>query len=384
MPHSLRSPRLSLRRQKMTKVMNIISDTNIGGAGRVLINYMKYYDSEKYELSVVMPKGSKLKEPLTALGAVIYEVDGIGDRSISREGVKELKKVIKRANPDIVHTHGALSGRIAGRQCGKKVIYTRHSAFPVPTYLKKGPGRWLNKLVNEHYADRIIAISNAAAQNLTDSGISPDLIDTMMNGVEPVARVTGKELAAARRLCRVADGEFVLGILARIEDYKGHMDILSAVKRLSDEGRKVVLVIAGTGSYEGEVWAKAQMLGLQNVVFLGFVEDVAPVLSVLDLQLNASWGTETSSLSILEGFSMGLPAIVSDYGGNPSLVDDGVNGYIFPVHDDAALADRIRELMDSPEKLKKMGEEARKIYLERFTGESFARSIENVYEKVLR
>lgn len=368
----------------MTKVMNIISDTNIGGAGRVLINYMKYYDGENYDISVAMPRNSKLKKPLGDLGARIYEVDGIAEKSMSLEAIKTLKDVIRRENPDIVHTHGSLSGRIAAKQCGKKVIYTRHSAFPVKSYMKKGPGRWANKLINEHYADRIIAVSPAAAENLTDSGISPRLIDTMMNGVEPVMRIDPESAKELKKEYRIGEGDFTMGILARIEDYKGHMDILNAVKRLRDEGRSVKLIIAGTGSYEGEVWARTHELGLgDSVIFAGFVTDVAPLLSIFDVQLNASWGTETSSLSILEGFSMSLPAIVSDYGGNPCLVDDGVNGYIFPVHDDKALADRIGELMDSPEKLSKMGQEARRIYLERFTGESFARHIEDIYKKVL-
>lgn len=61
----------------MLKVMNIISDTNIGGAGRVLINYLKYRDKENFDVSVALPRGSKLKEPLETLGSVVYEVDGI-------------------------------------------------------------------------------------------------------------------------------------------------------------------------------------------------------------------------------------------------------------------------------------------------------------------
>lgn len=364
--------------------MNIISDTNIGGAGRVLINYMKYYDRENYSISVALPRGSELVKPLSELGAKIYEVDGIADKSLDMKSIGLLKTVIGLENPDIVHTHGSMSGRIAGRQMGKKVIYTRHSAFPVKSYMKKGPVRLLNKLINEHYADRIIAVSPAAAENLTDSGISPKLIDTMMNGVEPVERVDEETCRKLREQFGIKDGDFTVGILARIEDYKGHMDILNAVKRLKDEGRPIKLIIAGTGSYEGEVWAKVQTLGIDDsVVLAGFVSDVAPVLSILDVQLNASWGTETSSLSILEGFSMSLPAIVSDYGGNPCLVDDGVNGYIFPIHDDKTLADRIAELMDSPKKLQKMGDEARRIYLERFTGEKFAQRIEEIYRKTL-
>ena len=150
----------------MIKVLNIISDMNIGGAGRVIINYMKYADRSKFDVAVALPKGSALAGPLRALDTRLYEVEGIADKSLDFAAIGQLKKVIKEAEPDIVHTHGSMSGRIAGRQCGKTVIYTRHSAFPVSPRLKKGMGRWLNKTVNHHYADRIIAISPATAEFL--------------------------------------------------------------------------------------------------------------------------------------------------------------------------------------------------------------------------
>lgn len=369
----------------MIKVMNIISDSNIGGAGRVLINYMKYCDRANFDVSVALPEGSDLIAPLRALDTRVIELKGIAEKSLSLGALKELKKTIRTEKPDIVHTHGSMAGRMAARECGALVIYTRHSAFPVPGYLKKGPGRLINKLVNEHYADRIIAVSPAAAQNLTDGGISAKLIDTMMNGVEPVTRSPQEVVDALRRDWSIDDGEFTAGIVARIEDYKGHDDILDAVKILRDEGRPIKLIVAGTGGYESEVKRRTDELGLtDSVVFLGFVQDVAPVLSALDVQLNASWGTETSSLSVLEGFSMSLPAIVSDYGGNPCLVDDGMNGLLFKTRDAKKLAGCLRKVMDDPALLKKMGENARDIYLERFTGESFARRVEAVYDKTVK
>lgn len=368
----------------MIKILNIISDTNIGGAGRVLINYMKYCDKSRFKVYVALPKGSELITPLRELGAGIYEIDGMIDKSLDFSAIRKLKKVIRNIAPDIVHTHGSMSGRIAGRECGCRVIYTRHSAFPVKSYIKKGPGRLLNKIINEYYADRIIAVSPAAAENLTDGGISEKLIDVMMNGVEPVARRTDDEYTALRERYNIADDDFVIGILARIEDYKGHTDILDAVKRISDSGRHIKLIIAGTGGYEEEVRRKASELGVKdNVIFAGFIKDVSDVLSILDVQINASWGTETSSLSVLEGFSMGLPAIVSDYGGNPCLVDDGVNGFLFPKRNAEFLADKLLLVMDDRKLLAEMGKNARKIYLERFTGQSFAARIEEIYIKTL-
>ena len=155
---------------------------------------------------------------------------------------------------------------------------------------------------------------------------------------------------------------FTAGILARIEPYKGHLHIVEAAQQLKGEGRKLQVLIAGTGGYEEELRGEVSRRGLEDTVFfLGFQSDVAPVLSVLDVQLNASYGTETSSLSILEGMSMGLPAVVSSYGGNPWLIDDGEDGLIFPNRDSAV-----------------------EIFHRRFTGQIFAKNVEQVYLDLLK
>lgn len=369
----------------MIRVLNIVSDTNIGGAGRVLLNYLQYADRSQFHTMVAVPRGSLLKEPLEQVGAEVFEVDGIADRSYDKNDVKLLKDLIDRTEPHIVHTHGALSGRIAGRQCGKVVLYTRHSAFPVSAKLKYPPGRWVNKLLNEHYSDHIIAVSPAAAENLTDAGISPKRITTMMNGVAPVARCSDEECAALRKQWGVEEDDFVLGILARLEPYKGHMDIVEAAKILADGGRKFKILVAGNGTFEAEVKARVDELGLNDYVkFLGFLTDVRGFLSVLDVQLNASYGTETSSLSILEGFSMGLTAVISDYGGNPWLVTDGDNGLMFPTRNSKKMAECIGRVMDEPETLKKLSVRAKEVFHERFTGEIFAKNIENVYLETLK
>ncbi len=368
----------------MIRVLNVISDSNVGGAGRVLLNYLRYADREQFETLIAVPRGSLLKEPLAKAGGKVYEVDGLAERSYHKDDVKTLEKLIDELSPDIVHTHGALSGRIAGRRRGKAVVYTRHSVFPVPAKLRYPPGRWLNKLINEHYADHIIAVSPAAAQNLTDAGISPKKITVILNGVAPVARIPEPERAALRETLGITPDEFTAGIAARIEPYKGHLLIVEAAERLRAEGRRFKILVAGTGSYEGELKREVERRSLSDtVLLLGFRGDVDAILSILDVQLNASWGTEATSLALLEGMSMGLASVVSDYGGNPWLVKDGDNGFVFPSGDSGALARALARAMDEPETLEKMKRRASEVFNERFTGETFARSIENVYRNTL-
>ena len=367
----------------MIKVMNIISDTNIGGAGRVLLNYVKYYNRDEFDVSVAVPRGSALVPRLKALGVRTLELDIDGDRSFDRAAVPVLKQAIDKEMPDIVHTHGSLSGRIAARRSGRHVIYTRHCAFPVKSYMKHGPGNWLNRCLNLHYADRVIAVGDAAKESLVESGIPVKYIDVMMNGCEKLPEATPDERLRYRSKWGISEDDFVIGILARIEIYKGHDDILDAIKILISQGEKIRFLVAGSGDYEQQLRKRAEKeLPPGTVIFTGFIDNVAEVISAMDVQINASYESETSSLSVIEGMSAGIPAIVSDCGGNPLLIDDGVNGYIFKMRDSESLAGCIKRLMNDRDLLERMSRDAVKIYEERFTVKSFADKVEAVYRKV--
>ena len=369
----------------MTEVLNILTDSNIGGAGRCLTNYLKYCDRSRFSVKVVLPQGSALKEDVLALDTPVIEAGGIAERSFSLPAIGALKKIIRAEQPDIVHTHGSLSGRIAARQCGAKVVYTRHSAFPVPPYLKKGPGHILYGALSSHYADEIIAVSPATAQNLTDSGIPEEKITVMMNGVEPLRRSSEADCAALRGRLGLPNSVFTAGILARLEPYKGHMLLLDAAKALMDEGRDFRILIGGKGPEEQNIQEAIVRLGLsEKVLFLGFVQNVPEVLSILDVQLNCSYCTEASSIALIEGMSLGLATVASDYGGNPWQVDDGVTGLLFESGSSQALGRQLKTLMDDPALLRQMQSNAYAAYQARFTGEIFARNIETVYTKAIK
>ena len=370
----------------MIRVLNIISDTNIGGAGRVILNYLRYTDKTRFETMVAIPKGSLLKQPLDEVGVTVYEVDGLADRSFHMDDVKTLRALIKQVKPDLVHTHGALSGRIAARFSGVPVVYSRHSAFPVPAKIKYPPGRWANKLVNEFFADHIIAVSPATRDNLTEGGISEKKITVVMNGVAPVGRTDSAARSALKAELEIPEDAYVFGILARIEDYKGHLYLVSAARELKERGyTNFRVLIAGTGDFEQDVRDAVVVCGVSDVVqMLGFRSDVKELLNICDCQLNASYGTEATSMALLEGMSLGLPSVVSDYGGNPWLVEHGVNGLVFPSKDSHALCDCMEQIMTGEDRGARMGRKAREIFEEGFTGEVFARNTEKVYLRVLK
>ena len=79
----------------MIKVVNVISDTNIGGAGKCVLTFLKYYDKADIDLTVVVPRGSLLIPEIEKLGARYIETDGIADKSLGRDGIAKLKKIFR-------------------------------------------------------------------------------------------------------------------------------------------------------------------------------------------------------------------------------------------------------------------------------------------------
>lgn len=366
------------------KIIEVSSDTNIGGAGKCLLTLLENFDYEQFEVKTILPKNSLLKPHMEKLGAEVIEVDGIADKSLDFKAVKELKEIFKREKADLVHTHASMSARIAAKQLGIKVIYTRHSVFEPPKKISQGIGKMINGAVNNAFADGIIAVAEAARENLTKTGVSDKKIKVILNGVDGLEKPSEAEIAKSKERFGVKDGEKVVSIVARLEDIKGHEYFIEAADAILKRGANVKFFIAGTGSYENTLKEKVKSLNLEDrVIFTGFISDVDKLMSITDIQANASYGTEATSLALLEGMSLGIPAVVSDFGGNPGVIKDGVNGFIVPKQNSAKLADGIEKLLLDEELYKKLSEGAVEIFKNTFTAKAMTRNTENYYTEII-
>lgn len=366
----------------MKKIIEVSSDTNIGGAGRCLLILLKELDRSKFDPIALIPKNSLLKPRIEELGVRVIEIDGMADKSLDWSSISKLKKIFKEEKADLIHAHASMSARIAGIMAGCKVVYTRHSVFDPPAKISKGIGKIINGAINNFFAHRIIAVAEAAKENLTKTGVSEKKIDVILNGVYPVQKSV--ETEALRERFGISDGAKVVSIIARLEDIKGHDYFIEAADILLKKGYNAKFVIAGTGSYMEHLKEKVSDLGRESdIIFTGFISDVDKLMSITDIQANASYGTEATSLSLLEGMSMGIPAVVSDFGGNPGVISHGQNGFIVKQKNSVELADAIEKLLKDEALYEKMSQESVKIFGEKFTAQVMTKNTEAVYLKVL-
>ena len=365
----------------MIKVVNIITDSNIGGAGKCVLIYAENHNRNEVELSVIIPKNSLLKKELERLNISTYEADFIADKSFSLKGIFSLIKIIKNIKPDVVHTHGSMSGRIAAKLLGiKKIIYTLHCVYEPSGFMKSFPGKVINKIVAALFSTDIIAVAQAAKDNLTAVGIPDKKINVVLNGISPLERLSNEQKQIQRKRFNVEEGQKVVSIIARLESVKGHKYFIDAVKILREKGCKDKFIVAGVGSFENEIKEYAKSSGV-DVEFVGFLNDIHNLVAVTDISANASYGTEATSISLLEGMSLGIPAVVSDYGGNPGVIKDGINGFLFPCKNSVKMAEKLEILLNDEGLYGKMQENSLDIFNKTFTADIYARNIEKIYMK---
>ena len=205
-----------------------------------------------------------------------------------------------------------------------------------------------------------------------------------MNGVEGLKDADEAEKTQLRKRFGINEGEKVVSIVARLEDIKGHKYFVEAADEILKSGINAKFFIAGTGSYENEIKAQIERLGLEDkVIMTGFISDVDKLMSITDVQANASYGTEATSLALLEGMSIGIPAVVSDFGGNPGVIKDGVNGFVVPKKNSEQLAAALKKLLSDDALYKKLSDGSREIFKETFTAAAMTRNTENLYTAVL-
>jgi glycosyltransferase involved in cell wall biosynthesis len=176
------------------------------------------------------------------------------------------------------------------------------------------------------------------------------------------------------------DGAIVVGIVARLERWKGQEIFLRAAARLAADPRLRFVVVGGPilgweGDYPDELEQLAHELAIDDrTVFTGHRDDPLRWLDALDVVVNASFG-EPFGLSVVEAMALGKPVVATAAGGPAETIVDGVSGVLVPVGDDAALAAALRMLIDDPELAAKLGAQAAEraeAFDERRTAEAFA------------
>ena len=143
-------------------------------------------------------------------------------------------------------------------------------------------------------------------------------------------------------------------------------------------------LIVGDGTLRAELEDLAQRLGIfDKVIFTGYVKDTALLLNAADINVISS-DSEAMSLAILEAMSVGKPTIATAVGGNPEIVQSGVNGILVGASDSASLAEAMVKMMKNQEFYSMCSQNAEVMFREKFKAETMVQNLEKFYEEAAK
>lgn len=231
-------------------------------------------------------------------------------------------------------------------------------------------------------ADRIRVVSEEIRKTVVEHGIdetkvfvSPSRCDTEIFDVTKYS----KEIEVLKQKLGYTSDNVILVFVGRLIQAKDVESILKALEIVSKEHKELRLLIVGDGPLKIELESQVNELDINRFVhFYGAVNynEVPRMLAVGDIFVSPSLD-EGMPRSVLEAMSMGLASVVTPVGGNPEIIDDGLNGFFVEVKSPEQIAEKISYLLENPQTLKKIRMNARTKIVEKYEFkkciESFAR-----------
>jgi len=328
----------------------------------------------------------------------------------SRTAAKKMEELLKDFHPDVVHLHNIyhhISPSILPvlKRHHIPVIMTLHDYKLIsPNYrlfdrgqiceCVKG-GKFYNCIKHKCVFNEFLPSLGATIEmylhqwlkiyeNNVDLYIAPSqfLKDKMVEfGQDAKKIVVLPNFINLHTTTTLALGNYLL-YTGRLVEEKGLITLLDAAKLIPE----VPIHIMGTGPLHNALFNKITLEQINNVKLLGYKsgDEWQRELDNARAYVLPSIWYENHPISILEASSRGKITFASKVGGLPEIITDGVDGMLFTMGDAEELANKVKSVWNNDNKLKQMGEAAKKRVQEQNNPEKYYQKILEIYERVIR
>jgi glycosyltransferase involved in cell wall biosynthesis len=366
-------------------ILYIFAALPVGGAEQVLVTEVAGLDKNRYRplVSVISEKGP-IGEMIETMGIPVFPLFRMKKKQFDFGIISELKAIMRQEKVSLVHTHlydGGKYGRLAARLAKvPAIIHTVHNI-----YVKRRPKyHWINRGLS-FFTDRIIAVSGAVKESVVYyDHIPPEKVQVLYNGIDFSQADPSGNRGEIRSAMGIKTDEVAIGVVARLEEQKGHKVFLEALSLIPHLMADLKVLFVGDGKLRLALEAETQKRGLSDrVIFLGTRKPIFPILEALDLfVLPSLW--EGFSLALLEAMGMGLPVIATRVGGAEEVITSGQNGFLIPPGEPKTLAGSIQEFLSHRDLFRQMARRGQEAVREDFSKERHLSLLQDLYQEVLK
>ncbi len=381
--------KVDLRKREQGKISFVIFNHSgvVGGGEKSNLLLLKNLDRSKFDPIVIFPKGPYeefVRETKTKYDVLNIYLLRFRTLPLYIFSLIKLFLKLRRSNPRFIYCNSIQSshwGAPLGFLLGKPVIVHFRD-------WNVGLGsRFILRLFPSYFA---IANSKAVRRKMLEENyMGENKSLTVYNAVDASEFCPGEKYNSFRKKYKFSRNDFLIGIIGRIDVWKGHLDLIEAAGLLKSVVENIRVVVVGDDSWTKDarfitkLKDKIKKLGLQDkVTFTGFQKDIPMVLRSLDLVVIPSRNEPFGRL-IIESIAVGTPVIGARTGGMPEIIGERKLGFLFKSGDSRDLARVMREVYEKRYMLKSfIKAEAEKVKKD-FLPTTYSSKIQIIFEKVL-
>lgn len=328
------------------RVVQLITGLEVGGAERLLLNTLRHLSPEQFECHVVcLYNNGSIGREIETLGIPVTDVRM---RSLSDlSGVLRLLKILKRLQPQILHTHlfrSNLWGRLVGASLRIPIMISSEHSLTRTHFEGRLRIKWITWIDTalSRLSDTVIAVSESTRDLLRENGVASDKIVFIPNAIDTTLYLN-QDGTSIRREFQL-DHVKVVTAVGRLVSQKNHRLLIEAFSTVLERFRHAKLLIVGSGPLRSELEARVPESMRDNVLFLGTRSDIPQIMAASDVVVLPS-SYEPFGLVLVEAMAASRPVIGTRVDGIPELIDDGINGIVVPPHDSVALSNAILSIL---------------------------------------
>ncbi len=331
------------------------------------------------DLDVVCPSEKPNYQVLKDAGVNVIDLSISKNRD--KEAIEQLRALLTERQYDILHVFNSralTNGLAAARGLPVKVIAYRGIVGNVSFLDPVSWWRWLNPRI-----DRVVCVANAIRNFFLN------MKPAFLRGPDSKYLTIHKGHSLDWYQAEPADlsafnfpeGAFVVGCVANLRPRKGIDDLVAAAGYLPADANIHILIVGNMDSPKLHAQIAASPYH-DRIHLAGFRKDAPAVMAACDAMCLPSKKREGLPRSVIEAMSYATAPIVTDSGGSPELVVDGVSGLIVESCNPASIAGGIQRLYEDRELCERMGKAARERIANDFRIETTIETTLALYEEL--
>ena len=360
---------------KMVREINRSEDINAYVLLRLETDVVNLYKEENIPV-IIKPiyRIQKTKNPI-ALLTYLYKIPF---------NIFHTIRVIQKYNIDLVHTNDLLdfSGNLAAKIMRLPSCQHIRMIVTKPKILQYLLSKFC--LISSL---KILCVSDAVRQYMFPNNLQK--CDVVFDWLDQKAVKHISTSNSLKQELSLDENTKIIGCVGRLEEWKGQHVFLEAIDFISEKNPETHFILVGGGvkgkeEYVEKLYKIHKNLKYKNkVTFLGHRNDIASIMSQLDIMVHASISPDPLPGVVMEAMTNQTVVVGANDGGVPEELTDGINGFLYKAGNSQHMAEKVNQVLNFHDQLEEIGVQAQLYVNKKFNKKTIVIQLQKIYSEMM-